>query len=144
MSRLWRRLLCGLVCCGLLIVIIGEVRVSRQRVEDSSYELTVKGSKGGELVISYGSESYTVDSESSTVILIPECVEVKVSAIPADGYIAREIRVSDMDGNTVDCVEDMGSVSFEMSDGRLVEGSFIRTEEGTGTEEENLGSTFAE
>lgn len=144
MFRLWRRLLCGLVCCGLLIVIIGEVSTNSQRVEDFSYELTVKGSEGGELIISYGSESFTVDSESSTVLLIPECIEVKVSAIPAGGYIAREIRVSDMDGNIVECVEDMGSVSFEMSDGRFVEGSFIRIEEGTGTEEENLGSTFVE
>lgn len=143
MSRLWRRLIFGLVCCGLLIVIIGEVRVNRQRVEDFSYELTVNGSEGGELIISYGSESYTVDSESSTVLLIPEYVEVKVSAIPASGYIAREISVYDMDGNTVECVEDIGSVSFEMSDGRLVKGNFTRIGKDTGTEEENLGSTFA-
>lgn len=133
MSGVGRKLL---ICFGLLILCTRCSRVDEGKTEDFSYELTVEGSEGGEFVVSYGSESYTVGSESPMVLLIPEGVKVKVSAIPEKGYITEDISVSDIDGNAIECVEDADSVSFEMSGGRLVEGSFTRIEEGSSEEDD--------
>lgn len=124
MFNVRKKLLFGLICFGLLVYSIGNVWEDGQKTEDFSYELIVRSSEGGELTVNYDSESCTVDSENPTVLLVSEGTEVNVSSAPVEGYAVEGIRVSDTDGNAVECVEDANNVSFEMSDARLVEGSF--------------------
>lgn len=137
MFNVCKKLLSGLICSGLLVSSIGNVWANEQRMEDFSYELTVRSSEGGELFVNYGSESCTVDSENPMVLLVAEGTEVNVSSTPIEGYAVEGINVSDMDGDAVECVEDSNNVSFEMSDARLVEGSFSMVEEGTGNLEDD-------
>ena len=138
MFNVCKKILSGLICSGLLVFIIGNVWADEQKTEDFSYELTVRSSEGGELVINYGSESCIVDSENTMVLLVSEGTEVNVSSTPVEGYAVDGISIVDMDGNAVECVEDADGVSFEMSGARLVEGSFYMVEEGINNVEENI------
>lgn len=136
MFNLCKKLLSGLICSVLLVSSIGVVWADEQRTEDFSYELTVRSGEGGELVVNYGSESCTVDSENPVVLLVLEGTRVNVSSTPVEGYAVEGISVSDMDGNAVECEESENNVSFEMSGARIVEGSFSMVENDTNDVEE--------
>lgn len=136
MFNVCKKLLSGLICSVLLVSSIGVVWADEQRTEDFSYELTVRSGEGGELVVNYGSESCTVDSENPVVLLVSEGTRVNVSSTPVEGYAVEGISVSDMDGNAVECEESENNVSFEMSGARIVEGSFSMVENDTNDVEE--------